>query len=107
MTGNNKEIKKLKYEQAQKKEKIKKYKKRIKFHLIFLAIPFAIYTLLCLDHAYQNFGSVTNFLAIILTILIVLIVVYLLGVKYLIYQREQEIKVIRSKLYKLMKLNDE
>ena len=107
MTGNSKQIQKLKYEQAKTKERISKYKKRVKFHLFFLVIPFAIYIFICLDHAYQNFGSVTTFLVITLSILVILTLVYLMAVKYKIKQREREIKVIRSKLYQLMKLNDE
>jgi len=107
MTGNSKEIKKLKYEQAKKKEIISRYKKRVKKHLFFLVLPFISYILLYIDSAFKNFGSVTTFLVITLSILAILTALYLMWVRYMIQQREREIKIIRSKLYQLMKLDDD
>ena len=107
MTGNSKEIKKLKNEQAKKKKTIERYKKRKKKHIFFLVLPFIAYIFICMDHAYKLFGSVSRFLAITLTALFAAIIVYLFIVQYMIRQRDREIKIIRSKLYKLMKLSNE
>ena len=107
MTGNSKEIKKLKHEQARKKEYIKRYKNRRKKHLFLLVIPFVAYILLYIDSAYKEYGSVINFLVVVLSILALFTLGYLLMVRYAIQQKEREIKVIRSKLYQLMKLDDD
>lgn len=107
MTGNSKEIKKLKYQQAKKKETIKRYKRRVKKHLFFLIFPFIAYILLYINSAFKNFGSVTKFLVITLSILAILTALYLVWVRYMIQLREREIKIIRSKLYQLMKLEDD
>ena len=107
MTGNSKEIKKLKYQQAKKKQLITKYKKRVKKHLILLVLPFIAYIAYYIDNAYSTYGSVSKFLTIVALVLGVLILLYLIAVRFMIRQREQEIKVIRGKLYHLMKLNDE
>lgn len=106
MTGNSKEIKKLKYQQAKLKEIIRRYKERKKKHLFFLIIPFIGYILIQMDTAYKIYGSNTNFYAITLSTLGLLTVIYLGSVRYLIRKRQREIKIIRSKLYKLMKLED-
>jgi len=107
MTGNSKEIKKLKHQQAKKKEYIRRYKDRRKKHIFFLTTPFVAYILLYIDSAYKEYGSVTNFLIITLSILAILTAGYLLGVRYAIQQKEREIKIIQSKLYQLMKLDDD
>ena len=107
MTGNSKEIKKLKYQQAKKREVIKRYKKRVRKHLLILSIPFVAYILLYIDSAFKEFGSVTKFLIIVISILALLAAAYLLSVRYMIQQREREIKIIRTKLYQLMKLEDD
>ena len=106
MTGNSTEINKLKYQQARKRETIKRYKKRKKKHLFFLIIPFIAYILLHMDSAYKVYGNNTNFFAITLSILAILAILYLVSVRYRIRKKEREIKIIRSKLYKLMKLED-
>ncbi len=107
MTGNSEEIKKLRHKQARRKKKIKRYKKRAKKHIFLLSIPFLAYIAINLDDAFQDYGSITNFIGIVFAIMAVFIAIYMLFTYYLIKQEKREIKVIRSKLYKLMKLNDE
>ena len=70
-------------------------------------IPFIAYILLYIDNAYKEYGSVINFLIVTLSVLAVFTLIYLLMVRYAIHQKEREIKVIRSKLYQLMKLDDD
>ena len=107
MTGNSKQIKKLKYEQEKKKKKIKRYKKKMKRNILLLALALTSYTLICLDHAYKTFGSVNNFLLATIIMFLICIVIHFLIVRYLISKREKEIKMIRGKLYRLMKLDNE
>ena len=105
MTGNSKEIKKLKYQQAKKQQSIKKYKQKRKKNLLLITGIYVISTALLLDFAYGFFGSSVNFLIVTFTVFIVLIVSYTLVVQYMVKQLERDIKIIRSKLYHLMKLN--
>lgn len=107
MTGNSEEIKNLRYKQARRKKKITRYKKRAKKHIFLLTIPFLAYIAINLDDAFQDFGGITNFIGVVFSVMIVFILIYMLFTYYLIKQQKREIKVIRSKLYKLMKLNDE
>ena len=107
MTGNSKQIKKLKYEQEKKKRKIKDYKKKMKRNIFLLAFALTAYTFICLDDAYKTFGSVTNFLMATVLMFLICIAIHFLVIKHLIGKREKEIKSIRSKLYRLMKLDNE
>jgi hypothetical protein len=105
MTGNSKEIKKLKYQQAKKQQSIKRYKRKRKKNLLYITGFYLISTALLLDFAYGFFGSSVNFLIVTFSVFIVLIVSYTLVIRYLVKQLERDIKIIRTKLYKLMKLN--
>ena len=107
MTGNSKEIKKLKYEQERKKKKIEDYKKKMKRNILILAIALTAYIIICLDHAYKAFGSVSDFLLATAIVFFICILINFLVIRYLINKREKEIKLIRGKLYRLMKLNNE
>lgn len=107
MTGNSKQIKKLKHEQEKKKKKIKDYKKKMKRNIFLLAAALTAYTLICLDHAYKTFGSVNNFLIATVLMFLICIAIHFLVVRHLIGKREKEIKSIRGKLYRLMKLDNE
>lgn len=107
MTGNSKEIKKLKHQQAKKKEHIERYKKRRKKHLFFMVTPIVVYSILNINGAYKDFGNVFVFIAVALFVIALVIIGYLLSVRYAIRQREREIKVIRTKLYHLMKLDND
>ena len=107
MTGNSKEIKKLKHQQAKKKEHIKRYKGRRKKHIYFITIPLVAYILFNIEGSYMDYGNIFIFIGVALAVLVVLIISYLLAVRYLIRQREREIKIIRSKLYHLMKLDND
>ena len=60
-----------------------------------------------IDDAFKQFGSVTKFVAVILTILIAFILIYLMILTYFIRQEQREIKIIKNKIYKLMKLSDD
>ena len=107
MTGNSKEIKKLKHQQAKNREYIERYKKRRKKHLFLMITPIVVYILFNIEGAYKDFGNVFIFIARALSIIIVLTVAYFLGVKYANKKREREIKVIRTKIYHLMKLDND
>ena len=107
MTGNSKQNKKLKHEQEKKKKKIKDYKKKMKRNILLLAAALTVYTLICLDHAYKTFGSVNNFLIATILMFLICVAIYFLVIRNLISKREKEIKMIRGKLYRLMKLDNE
>lgn len=107
MTKNNEEIRQLKYEQTQRKEKIETFRKRMRKHIFLLSLATAVFAFLCLEDAYKTFGSVTNFLIIVFSVFAILSMTYFFVVRFLIKQEEREIKIIRSKLYRLMKLENE
>lgn len=107
MTGNSKKIFKLRSKQKRKKKNISRYKKRAKKHILLLTIPFVAYAFINLDNAFKQFGSVSKFLSILASILVGCILIYLVVMFYLIKQEQREIKIIRSKIYKLSKLSDE
>lgn len=107
MTGNHKEIKILKSKQARKQRSIKKYKEKRKKHLLYFTGFYVVSTALLLDFAYGFFGSSVYFLLITFCAFIVLILLYAIAIRYMIKQKELEIKQIRSELYHLMKLSNE
>jgi len=105
MTGNSKEIKKLKHQQAKKQQSIKRHKQKRRKNLLYLTAFYLISTALLLDFAYGFFGSSVSFLIVTFSVFIVLIISYTLIVRYAVKQLERDIKIIRTKLYHLMKLN--
>ena len=107
MTGNSSEIKKLTFRQAKRRKNITRYRKRARKHIFILTIPFIAYVMINIDDAFKQFGSVTKFVAVILTILIAFILIYLMILTYFIRQEQREIKIIKNKIYKLMKLSDD
>lgn len=104
MTGNSERIKKLKHEQARKREKIKVYKEKMKKHVFYLAITLAFISILFLESAYKVFGSAATFLITTLSTFVISTAVYYVIIRVLTNQRRREIKIIRSKLYRLMRL---
>lgn len=107
MTGNSSEIKKLKAIQAKKTVLIKEYKQKMRKHIFRFSIIIAVSSFIFLEYAYAVFGSTVIFLITILSLLIISIIIYYLITKYKTRQREKEIKVIRTKLYRLMRLENE
>ncbi|MEQ6123409.1 hypothetical protein AAON49_04340 [Pseudotenacibaculum sp. MALMAid0570] len=107
MTGNSEKIKRLKQRQAEKRERIKAYKEKMKKHVFYLSIVIAAISIIFLENAYKVFGSAANFLITTLSIFVIFSTGYYVAVRFLTKQREREIKIIRSKLYRLMKLQNE
>ena len=107
MRGNSEKIKDLRHQQAKRKKNIERFKEQRKKHLFFLILSSFVYVFFSIDNAYAKFGSVVNFLLIILSILAIIVVGYLLGMRYVIDQKEKEIKLISNKIYQLMKLEDD
>lgn len=106
MTGNSKQIKQLKHQQAEKKHRIKRCKKRMKRNIFLFCLGMTLLAYVCLDHAYQSFGSVKNFLLATAGISIVLIMLYYFYNVSLTKGLEKDIKAINAKLYRLMKLEE-
>ncbi len=107
MTGNSAKINKLRNKQIRRKKRIERYKKRARKHIFLITLPFIAYALINLDNAFKEFGSVSNFLSIVGGTLATFIAIYLVAVYYMIKQEKREINIIRSKIYKLMKLNND
>jgi hypothetical protein len=107
MTGNSKEIKKLKHRQVKTRERIERYQKRRKKDLYLLVTPIVIYILFNIYGSYIIFGNVFIFIAIGIGVIILVITLYLWAIRNAIRNREREIKIIRTKLYHLMKLDED
>ncbi len=108
MTKNSSEqIKKLKDLQTKKREQIKVYGEKMRKHIFWLATILAVVSLLFLEYAYKIFGSAANFLLLTLSIFVLSFIIYFIVVRFQTQQRKREIKIIRTKLYRLMKLEND
>jgi len=106
MNGNTLEIEELRVIQAEKKDLIKAYKKKMRKNIFLFAIVITILSLILLEFSYTLFGNSIIFLLVFFSILIVYIITYKMIVNYKIKLRTREIKKLRAKLYFLMKLED-
>jgi uncharacterized membrane protein len=106
MNGNTINIAELRVIQAQKKKEIKSLKRRMRRHMFIFSLTLLIISLILLEFAYFLFGDSVLFLLVILLILVVFLVTYKIIVTQKVKQKEDEIKKIRAKLYRLMKLEN-
>tara|TARA_R110001632_G_scaffold63318_2_gene151396 strand:- start:57115 stop:57438 length:324 start_codon:yes stop_codon:yes gene_type:complete len=107
MNGNTIKIAELRVIQAQKKKEIKSLKRRMRRNMFMFSLILVIISLILLEFAYFLFGDSVLFLLVILSILVVFLVTYKIIVTQKVKQKEDEIKKIRAKLYRLMKLEDD
>ncbi len=107
MTATGKLITELKNEQKKKKKQIETSKKKMVRNLLWIIIILSGASLYYFEYGYKAFGSVQNFLMSVGLVLGLISMGYFLIIRSQNKQKEKEIKIIRSKLYRLMKLNND
>lgn len=104
MTEKQSKLVSLKGRQQKKKSQIESYKKQAKKRLFIFSLTLALLTLFFLDSSYKVFGTLENFVIIMLSILFGVVIFYNLIVFLLIRKRKKEIKRISRRMHRLMKL---
>ncbi len=98
------DIKDLKRLQIQKKAAIKALKKRMRKNILIFTVIMFVFSIASLEYAYKVFGGVNRMIYMMSAILLAFALAYYLYVRIRIHKKKKEIKAIKSKLYKLMKL---
>lgn len=107
MTVNEKQITKLKNEQKKKKKQIEASKKKMFKNLLWLIVILFGISMLHLENGHKGFGSPKSFLTFVVLVLALISAGYYVVIKFQNEQKEKEIKIIKGKLYRLMKLDND
>lgn len=107
MTKNLKQITELRNEQKKKKKQIETSKKKMFRNLLWLAVILFGLSMLYLEYGYKGFANPKSFLISAIFVSAIIVVSYYGITRNQNRQTEKEIKIIRGKLYRLMKLDDD
>jgi uncharacterized membrane protein len=107
MTKNLKQITELRKEQKKKKKQIETSKKKMFRNLLWIGIVLFGLSMLYLEYGYKGFTSPKSFLTSAIFVSTLIVVSYYGITRNQNRQKEKEIKIIRGKLYRLMKLDDD